>query len=266
MSAPLVSCLMVTGGRPELVRRSVGCFQRQDHPHKELVILSDDPNDEPDLRALEKNDPRVRVAIIEHDPLRRLGGLRNMSMDLARGDWLVQWDDDDWYGRERVSRQLAAALRAGAGASALKYTLMHMVTAHETTHSFRGDTGVATPGTILYRRSDLRYPNLAKNEDGEFLRAARARFGLAIMGAEWSSLYVRIFHGANTWDEAHFHKRLRRTPRLWLEYQVANRVRGDLSHHSRFRLRPDELATLAELAAHRLDETERVEQNLEVGA
>lgn len=266
MSAPLVSCLMVTGGRPELVRRSLGCFQWQDHPHKELVILSDDPNDERHLRVLEKSDPRIRVEIIEHDPRRCLGALRNMSMDLARGDWLVQWDDDDWYGRERISRQLAAAVDAGVGASALKYTLMHVVTVEETRRSFRGDTGVATPGTILYRRSDLRYPNLAKNEDGEFLRAVRSRLGLAIMGSEWSSLFVRIFHGANTWDEAHFHRRLRRTPRLWLEYQVVTRVWGDLSRHSRLRLRPDELATLAELADYQLDGAEPGEHSMEVGA
>ncbi|MEY3567093.1 MAG: hypothetical protein RLZ19_1107 [Actinomycetota bacterium] len=255
---------MVTGGRPAMVRRSVGCFQQQDHPHKELVILSDDPNDEPHLRTLEKSDPRIRVEVIEHDPRRRLGELRNVSMDLARGDWLVQWDDDDWYGRERISRQLAAAVDAGVGASALKYTLMHMVAVDKTRYSFRGDTGVATPGTILYRRSDLRYPNLAKNEDGEFLRAVRARFGLMIMGSEWSSLFVRIFHGANTWDEAHFRKRLRRTPRLWMEYQLVTRVCGDLTRHSRFRLRPDELATLAELVSYQFDETERGEHSIEV--
>lgn len=251
MTEPLVSCLMVTGGRPQLVRRAVGCFLSQSYPNRELVILSDNASDEIELRPLEMVDSRIRVRMTAHDPNRRLGELRNMTIDLARGEWLTQWDDDDWYGSHRIAVQLKAAMDTGKGASALKFTLMHLCTADGRTMSFRGDTGIATPGTILHRRTNVRYPNLGKNEDGQFLRAVRDELGLAVLGEEHSSSFVRVFHGSNTWDERHFLRRLRRTPKLWIEYQIAANFRRDVREHPRFRLRPDELEVLRELAEYR---------------
>jgi len=250
MTEPLVSCLMVTGGRPELVRRAVWCFLSQSYPNKELVILSDHEPDESDLRPLELVDSRIRVCMTPHDPSRRLGELRNMTIDMARGEWLTQWDDDDWYGPDRIAVQLKAALDTDRGASALKFTLMHLCTADGRTMSFRGDTGIATPGTILHRRTQVRYPNIGKNEDGEFLRAVRNELGLAVLGEEHSSSFVRVFHGSNTWDEHHFLKRLRRTPKLWFEYWMAVGLRRDVRTHPRFRLRPDETETLRALASY----------------
>jgi len=251
VSESLVSCLMVTGGRPELVRRAVWCFLSQSYPNRELVILSDSACDEFELRPLEVMDSRIRVHMTSHDPNRRLGDLRNMTIDLARGEWLTQWDDDDWYGPDRIAVQLKAAMDEDKGASALKFTLMHLCTADGRTMSFRGDTGIATPGTILHRRTHVCYPNLGKNEDGEFLRAVRDELGLAVLGEEHSSSFVRVFHGSNTWDERHFLRRLRRTPKLWIQYQMAVNFRRDVREHPRFRLRPDEEATLRELDRYR---------------
>jgi hypothetical protein len=77
---------MVTGGRPELVRRAVWCFLSQSYPNRELVILSDSASDEFELRPLEVMDSRIRVHMTSHDPNRRLGDLRNMTIDLARGE------------------------------------------------------------------------------------------------------------------------------------------------------------------------------------
>ena len=52
-----------------------------------------------------------------------LGRLRNHSIDLATGDWCIQWDDDEWYHPWRIERQ-ASVLGRRSIASALRWTLM----------------------------------------------------------------------------------------------------------------------------------------------
>src|SRR5690606_30534279 len=121
---PLVSCLMVTRDRPELARRAIACFLAQTWPHRELVIVDDGDRSYDDLVA-SYDDPRIRYVRLPSSPSQRLGALRNASQDLARGEYRVQWDDDEWYHPERIERQMRPILDEGWHASLLQYTLMH---------------------------------------------------------------------------------------------------------------------------------------------
>ena len=51
-------------------------------------------------------DPRIRY--LRETPRRVLGDKRNRLCELARGEIIVHWDDDDWHGRDRIARQVAA--------------------------------------------------------------------------------------------------------------------------------------------------------------
>lgn len=242
----LVSCLMVTADRLELARRSVTCFINQHHANRELVVVDDGTVDyRPMLRAAEAFAPVTHVKLPSTNR-RSLGELRNIALDSARGTWCIQWDDDEWYHPDRIGRQLAAALASGTGASALRWTLMQVPTVGGFLR-FRASTGIATPGTILFRRGTERYPALARNEDGIFLREVRRRHGLSILGRESSHLFVRVFHGANTWDEHHFRRRLWRTPADAIRYATAQLVHKDISRHGAFRLSSSEIETFVEL-------------------
>lgn len=108
---------------------------------------------------------------------------------------------------------------------------------------FRSDSGLATPGTILFRNGSYRYPSLRRNEDGVFLRTVRDSVGLTILGREHSHLFVREFHGSNTWDREHFLRKLRRTPLTWPAYTWARHVRRDITTMRRFRLTDRESET-----------------------
>src|SRR5690606_9633386 len=111
--APLVSCLMVTRDRPRLARRAVGCFLAQTYPNAELVIVDDGGVDYgPMLSSLGGRAP-IRYHRLRPEPERRLGALRNESLDRAAGEYVVQWDDDEWYHPERVARQMAPVLEDG---------------------------------------------------------------------------------------------------------------------------------------------------------
>jgi hypothetical protein len=179
---------------------------------------------------------------------RHLGALRNLALDAASGELCAQWDDDEWYHPERLRVQVAALERASAVASVLRWTLMHVDTPRWRALPYRADAGDGTPGTIVHRRTEVRYPNLRRSEDARFLSELAATGPIAILGREHSHLFIRCFHGGNTWDEAHFRKRLRRTPRAALHY-AWGLVRGDLRGHPQLQLSADERAAIAALHA-----------------
>lgn len=226
---------MVTANRPELAARAVDCFARQTYANRELVIVDDGKADYTSMIALSPEHGRIRYHKLDGIG-QSLGELRNISIDVADGDWVMQWDDDEWYHSTRIAQQLRGALDAGVGASALRWTLMRVPAEDGAPLVFRGDSGLATPGTILFRKSDVRYPSLRRNEDGVFLRRVREALGLHVLGREHAHLFVREFHGSNTWDRDHFMGKLRRTPVTWPSYAWAAFVRRDITRMGRFRL------------------------------
>lgn len=102
----LISCLMATHGRHARVREALGCFLAQDDPACELVILNNHPV------PLICDQPRVRVHNEPGYPT--LGHCRNRLLELARGEFVRTWDDDDLYlpwtlsqGRARIGGHAA---------------------------------------------------------------------------------------------------------------------------------------------------------------
>jgi glycosyltransferase involved in cell wall biosynthesis len=237
---PLVSCLMVTAGRVNLARRAVQCFARQTWPAKELVIVDDGSDDYSSMLA-EFPNPAIRYERIASDGARRLGALRNITLDLARGEYCIQWDDDEWYHPRRIEDQLKAIFDAGgAGACVLRDTLMHLDDPVFGAHLYRTGLRAGTPGSILHRRTDLRYANLPKGEDSLFRDALRQTIGVRVLDRRFSYLLIRCFHGRNTWGRQHFFERLHYTLSDKLDYAIARFVRRDLLTHPAFQLTADE--------------------------
>ena len=85
-----VSCLCLTYGRPSLLEEAVESFLRQRWSGpKELVIVNDHPGQE-----LVYEHGEVLIVNINRR-LRTLGEKRNLSVALAKYDYLLPWDDDD---------------------------------------------------------------------------------------------------------------------------------------------------------------------------
>src|SRR5512147_1509690 len=94
--APLVSCIMPTRDRRSLVARAVMGFLRQDWPHLELIVVDDGDDAVGDVVAV---DPRM----LYHGVAGRhaIGHKRKLACEMARGDFMAHWDDDDWYPSSR---------------------------------------------------------------------------------------------------------------------------------------------------------------------
>ena len=104
---PKISCMMPTYGRPDLVHESVRMFLRQDDPNKELIVLNDCSG-----QTFEFDHPEVRV-VNAPDRFPTLGDKRNRCVELAEGELIAVWDDDDVYLPWRLS--LCRAAMAGTG-------------------------------------------------------------------------------------------------------------------------------------------------------
>jgi len=106
---PLVSAVIPTRFRPDLVCRAVRSVLAQTHEQIEAVVVVDgpDPLTVEALRALQS--PRVRVIALEEN----VGGseARNIGVREARGEWIALLDDDDEWYPEKIEKQLNAARR-----------------------------------------------------------------------------------------------------------------------------------------------------------
>lgn len=233
---PKISCLMVTADRLQLCRRAIRCYLRQTYPNKELVVVDDGAVDLAPVLADVPAD-EVRYVKLAKKPENVLGRLRNLALDAATGDFAAQWDDDDWYHAERLEKQ-AAVLRAGHDACTLSGALMHLDTDEFFLHPYIGYLKQGVPGSIMHRRDDaIRYPELRRAEDTVYLQAwALKRYTL--LPPSDVHLFIRCFHGRNTWEQSHFLTRMRNTLPDSMAYVWHRYVRGDLFRHARFRLSP----------------------------
>lgn len=229
-----VSCLTVTADRRALLRRSIHSFRRQTYPNRELVVVDNGADPVEDLLD---DLPSERVEYVRMDPSEDhiLGDLRNISLEHATGGYLMCWDDDDWFHPDRISVQLSA-LKEGYDACCLMGNLFHIDDPELVRHPYRGYLPNGSPSSILHRRDpDIRYPSLPREEDTVYLNRWREK-RYRNLPLSCSYLFVRYFHGSNVSGKKHFLRRLRNSPKSWLQYMWHTYVKGDMLEHPKFRL------------------------------
>jgi glycosyltransferase involved in cell wall biosynthesis len=236
MTEPLVSCLMVTKNRRHLARRAVECFTLQTWQNKELVIIDDGDDDYAPMLEPYRSTVAIRYFRVTPKPGSRLGDLRNLSLDCAEGEFVAQWDDDEWYHPERIEQQMRA-ISGGLDVAVLRNALVHLDREGFVDHLFRtAMTTGNTPGSILQRRSDVRYRSMSRAEDTEYLARLGETTRVGVLDEPHSHLFIRCFHGRNTWDLNHFEGALRTTRRDKLDFYLAKYIRRDLRRHRAFQL------------------------------
>src|SRR5262245_49903639 len=219
---PMISCLMVTRQRLAMAKRAIDDFAAQDYEPRQLVIVSDGHEEHDALRDYARAACRSDVAItaVERGSM-PLGQLRNLAIDLAAGDIICQWDDDDLSHPRRLSMQCARMCEEGASACFLTDHL-HLM-AHDRSLYWCDWTRprgmplwtATVPSTLMCdKRSAGRYPESGptsrRSEDAAFTRSLLKRCSVATLsGCGW--LYVYVFHGANTWDASHHLRIVRAT-------------------------------------------------------
>jgi glycosyltransferase involved in cell wall biosynthesis len=233
-----VTCIMITANRVSLAERSIQCFLDQTYSDKELIVIDDGiENLEPTLKKYIPN--QYIYHRLEKKEGQNLGYLRNLGLSLAKGEFIAQWDDDDWYHPDRLSTQVEA-LKKGASACILQATLMHLHNVEFMDHPYVGWLPGGVPGTIVHKNDpNARYPIEARGEDTTFLDFWKTK-QLLILPMNTSHLFIRCFHGNNTWEEIHFTRRIRNNLYDSVSYFWFKYIRGDLFKHRRFQLNEQE--------------------------
>ncbi len=155
---PLVSVIIPTYNRVDLLRAAVASVLRQSYAPWELIVV-DDGSTDGTAHALH-SFPQVRVVRQKHTGMP--GQARNTGARLARGDLLAFLDSDDLWLPHKLTVQVAAAAAAGHAISHTRERWLRngrRVSQRSQRHRRHGDLFadslrkcVIGPSTVLLRR------------------------------------------------------------------------------------------------------------------
>lgn len=200
---PFVSVICPTYNRHKFLPILIYQFQYQQYPkdRMELIILDDSIEPFADIEKYTKEDSRIRYV---HYPEKCLiPKKRNMLNDMAKGDIIVAFDDDDFYPNTRIKHavfKLKTSRALIAGSSELliydcKTKKGYKVGPYNANHG--------TNGTFAYKKEllrDHRYnENTDKNyaEEKEFLHG----FTTAMVQLNPYDTIICFNHDCNTFDK-----------------------------------------------------------------
>jgi glycosyltransferase involved in cell wall biosynthesis len=106
---PLVSVIVPTRGRPDLVRATISSVVDQAYPGRiECLVVHDQEPPDPGLASLGSGGHQVRVIGNQRTP--GLAGARNSGLAEAAGSFIATCDDDDVWHPAKLQAQIARLL------------------------------------------------------------------------------------------------------------------------------------------------------------
>lgn len=123
---PIVSVVIPTLGRPQMLARAVASVLNQTMGDFELIVVVDGPDPATSAYLATLSDPRVK-------PLHNLtnsgaGPARDKGVQVSTGRWIAFLDDDDEWLPTKLEKQLAGL---GDTDKTISTTLTHVVSGYE---------------------------------------------------------------------------------------------------------------------------------------
>jgi len=103
---PLVSVIIPTHNRAEMLKRAVDSVLKQSYSNIEIIIIVDNCTDNTSEVITQLMDKRIVVITLDEN----VGGAqaRNIGIDNAKGEYFAFLDDDDEWYESKLSKQLSA--------------------------------------------------------------------------------------------------------------------------------------------------------------
>jgi glycosyltransferase involved in cell wall biosynthesis len=224
MTKPLVSIITPTFGREPLLPLIYACVKSQDWP--EIEWLVDDDSQEPSAFMLSLNESWINYK--HSDTRASVGQKRNRLISRARGEYIVHFDDDDYYSDSYVTRMISWLVAHDADICKLSgfylfhprfgtlgywdlliKTGIHFVWTVDSvkTHFLTTEDNLRLSAnhfgygfSYVFKKSvwkHCQFPDLDWNEDGEFMSKAVQSNSL-IMLPDQSGICLHIVHGNNS--------------------------------------------------------------------
>ena len=192
---PFVSCVMPTADRAPYVPQAIRCFLAQTYGNRELVILDDGKKS---VEGLIPSDLRIRYFRLTEKHV--LGAKRNMVCDIAQGEVIAHWDDDDWSAAGRLGDQIKRLLESKKGVTGYhRFFYWDDVGRRAYQYQFTGAGFYAAGSTQCYLKSYWQaHPFASKQraEDSDFSFTA-AKLGQ--LTSVVSTLLVARAHAGQGW-------------------------------------------------------------------
>ncbi len=185
-----------------MLARAVACFKMQSYPNKELIVVYEE-DDQPTAGYVRQcNDKEVFFLCVRTASGYTLGELRNIGIEKAAGEFICQWDDDDWYHSGRLERQYNELLRNNRHGAVLTHWMVY--------DAVRKNAYISNQriweGSILCRKATMLlkpYESKRIGEDTATTDYLAAENHLHLIDDQ-PGLYIYIYHGNNTWNADHW--------------------------------------------------------------
>uniref|UniRef100_A0A6C0AVM2 Glycosyltransferase 2-like domain-containing protein n=1 Tax=viral metagenome TaxID=1070528 RepID=A0A6C0AVM2_9ZZZZ len=176
---PLVSLCTPTFNRRRYIPMVIRCIELQDYPKDKMewIIVNDGDEEIEDIlneASKTNNLPKIRYYRYKRDKPIILGEKRNLCNYYAKGDIIVNIDDDDYYPPERVSHAVNILINSPnvycAGSNVLynyfkNYEMIGAIGPTSINHCFSG--------TLAFKKDLLKITNYNNEdisaEEGKFL-------------------------------------------------------------------------------------------------
>ena len=109
---PLISVILPTYNRRDLLLRAIESVLKQTHADLELIVVDDASTDGTQTAVLDLKDERIRY--VRQPENAGACAARNRGIDMARGEYIAFQDSDDVFHEEKLEKQLACLTESGA--------------------------------------------------------------------------------------------------------------------------------------------------------
>lgn len=219
-----VSCICATYNRRRFLPYLLHIYKNQTYPpHKrELVILDDSPTTNQDIiDEFKRKNPKENIMYHYQSEKLTLGKKRNELNKLAKGDILINFDDDDYYPPDKVKYTVTKMNQQKADVAGSSEIYLYFTQTKQMMISGPFSNCHSTNGTIAFRKSWLyggnnifnktiqrKYNDDAnKAEEKDFLDD----FQNPILQIPALTAILCIAHGENTVDKYPMRQNMRET-------------------------------------------------------
>ncbi|MGC3994492.1 MAG: glycosyltransferase family 2 protein [Propionicimonas sp.] len=249
---PLVSVVIATRNRPEMLRTAIAAVVAQSYegPIECLIVFDQTDVDQ----SLNSEEPLRSVRVMPNTRTPGLAGARNTGILQAHGEYVAFCDDDDYWRPTKIAKQLAGIGSALTSATGIEIDYGgHQTERVPTRSTFTLENLVrkrlmeAHPSSVLMRRDaildkiglvDEELPGSFGEDYDYIIRALQAgqiaiveeplvvvRWGQSMFSRDWDTIIAAIDYMLDKHEV--FHRDPKALARLYGQRSFAKAARGD---------------------------------------